>query len=410
MKKLITVSGCTLFALAAVLGMAACKQQGVAAEGAVAPTSLGGPGRRVVLPPQEGLYLGQTTFHLGEVENLEQIVGKRVPIVADLSLFSGSEDTSGPLTFNVSKARKYAEQGQAILAFAYEAYPGHRGFTVDRLLKGDYDQKLKGLAAQFRDYGGPLFFSTAREPNGVLREYMGGFGPNGDQEVDWAIDRQLGFDEFRPPAEPAGLYEGLGRADACDAVERLGAAQRYYYDFFVRREGLANLTFDSMGWLTEDIALPRRYPTAHEQKLRESMQIEDLLSAIGPKYYDWVSINWYLVTEPEEETGYPESEGPAMSAKALEAVLARIERAAPGRPVMIAEFGALDPMRSQKAEVAFETIVRFPQIKSVVIWGAGCAQNPFDCALRPGTPPADALKKVAQRSPNSFASELRYSP
>jgi hypothetical protein len=31
-------------------------------------------------------------------------------------------------------------------------------------------------------------------------------------------------------------------------TERLKAAHRYYHDFFVRREGLKFLTFETMGW------------------------------------------------------------------------------------------------------------------------------------------------------------------
>ena len=63
--------------------------------------------------------------------------------------------------------------------------------------------------------------------------------------------KKRGLAEFNPSKFPnKALYTDLGDPNVCDGVERLIAAQRYIYDFLVRKEGLKFLTFDTMGWDT----------------------------------------------------------------------------------------------------------------------------------------------------------------
>ena len=401
------VSGCLLCNVA-------CNEQpgatGVATQPSVVnPAPTGGAMRNVIAPPAKGIYLGQTTFNRGEVGDLEQIIGQNVTMVGDYSLTRGTEQAGAPLQFDLQRANAYAKRGYAVITGAYEAHPGHRGFTVDRLLSGEFDRQLSDLAAQYRQFRGNLIFCTCREPNGVLREYFGGFGPNGDRELDWAIETRGGFADFRPPAPPKGaprLYDGLGRNDVADGIERLGAAQRYYYDFFVRREGLTNLTFETMGWQSPSPILNRRFRNEHERRLEESLTIEQLLAAIGP-YYDWVSVNWYLDTEPQDETGFPPREGPQRHSQAFQETLAKIARVAPNRPVLLTEFGVLEPYRDEKARAALDLFSKNPQVKGVVIWGARTQGNPFDCALSPSEPAARTLRNAVNRNADLLQSTIQ---
>ena len=361
-----------------------------------------GVSRKIIEPPPNGIYLGQTTFKQGEVEQLEQIIGDKIAIIADYSLLRGTERAGAPLRFDLVRANSYADRGYAIIVGAYEAYPGHTGFTVDRLLHGEYDRQLSELAAQFRQFHGQMFFSTCREPNGVLSKYYGGFGPNGDKDLSWAVRTHGGFADFHPPPSPEGasnLYAGLGRDDAADGIERLGAAQRYYYDFFVRREDLTNLTFETMGWGVSAPVIDRSYETVYEEQLAVALSFEQLLTAIGP-YYDWVSINWYLDSEPQEETGFHPREGPRRHRQAMEAALQKIAHTAPNRPILITEFGILKPYREQKITEALNLIRSSQQIKGVIFWGATVEGNPFNGVLRPDEPSANILQAIIQKDPD----------
>ncbi len=354
--------------------------------------------RMVIAPPTQGVYLGQTTFREGEVEELEKIVGNKIAIVADYSLVRGTETAGMALQFDLVRANAYADAGYAIIVGAYEAYPGHKGFTVDQLLKGKYDLQLTELAEQFRQYRGYMFFTTCREPNGVLQDFYGGFGQDGDKSLLWAIRNHAGFDKFHPPQtsqHEAQLYSGLGRDDLADGIERLGAAQRYYHDFFIRRQRLTNLTFETMGWATQGPMVVRKNIGAYERRLNEALSLESLLTSIG-NYYDWISINWYLNTEPEAETGYHPSEAPQRHSEAMELRLQQIAKIAPNRPVLLTEFGILEPNRKQKAKEAFKLIKSSGQIKGVVFWGAKVSGNPFDGALRFGEPSAVVLQGLTR--------------
>ncbi|MFT5470106.1 MAG: hypothetical protein ACI8UO_005230 [Verrucomicrobiales bacterium] len=393
MHREYSVAKLLLFAL--LLTSPACSET----RDSAAPAGSGN--RTVIAPPAKGIYLGQTKIAGREIADLEAISGGKIAIVADFSLVRGTENTNTPLQFDIEKANRYAADGYAMIVGAYEAHPGHRGFTVDRLIRGDYDRELSALAEQFRQCRGQLFFCTCREPNGVLREFFGGYGPDGDQELPWAIETRGGFADFKPPKPPKGapdLFKGLGRDDVADGIERLGAAQRYYHDFFLRREGLTNLTFETMGWQSPGPVAQRRFRNDWEERLEKSMTFEQLLAAIGP-YYDWISVNWYLETEPEDETGFPPEEGPRKHVEAFNKTLATIARVAPNRPIILTELGILPPLKTEKAAAAFELIRNSRQIKAIVFWGAPTGNNRFDAALEPGSPAAGILKSIIRKSP-----------
>jgi hypothetical protein len=354
---------------------------------------------RKILPPETGVYLGQTEFTTGDIAAFESATGRRVAIAADLSVMSGQEEAGdeGSLRFNIGLARKYWQRGAVVLVGAYEACPGHKPLTVDKLLRGRYDRALKNLASQFREFGKPMFFSTAREPNGVLAPFSGGFGLYGDKSAGWAERTGRGSTEFKPPAGPDGnrdLYAGLGDDKVDDGIERLAAAQRYYYDFFVRREGLTFLTFETMGWVVP-AWLPEPEPIAKF----------DTFYKLVADYSDWVSINFYMWTEPvNENTGQANAEPPVEQyLKALSRVMEQIGRLAPDKPVLITELGFAEPNRAKKIHRGLqEIIMQHSQIKGIIQWGG-------DFAIHPGTPAGAAFKKVIEEHSKLFHSSVRLS-
>jgi len=366
------------------------------------------PGLGKVLPPETGLYLGQTTFGEGEVSLLEQAIGRKVPIILDPALVSGQEEAGeGELSFNIEEAREYWERGYVVAVAAYEAYPGHSPFTVDKLIRGDYDEELGELAAQFRAFGKPMFFMTAREPNGVLSPYYGGFGPEGDKSFDWAFDQKKGFAEFTPPAGPEGnpdLFEGLGENDQNDGIERLAAAQRYYYDFFVRREGLTFLTFESMGWVVGppiEVVGPPDPAEEHERALLAKARFWDLYDLIKD-HCDWVSINWYVDTHPEEEPGEPPPVVRPIAdfIESMDAFLTELEQVAPGKPVLLTELGFPPPQADEKMAQGMELFLSHGNVKGAVFW----VDMDIMSQVRPGEPEAAVLRDMVENSPESFPS------
>jgi hypothetical protein len=352
-----------------------------------------------ILPPETGVYLGQTELNTGDIAAFESATGRRVAIAADLSVMSGQEEAGeeGSLRFNVDLARNYWQRGAVVVVGAYEACPGHKPFTVDKLLRGRYDKALKKLASQFREFGEPMFFSTAREPNGVLAPYSGGFGPYGDKGAGWAERTGRGTTEFKPPAGPDGkrdLYAGLGDDKVDDGIERLAAAQRYYYDFFIRREGLTFLTFETMGWVV---------PTWLSEP--EPIARFDTFYRLVADYSDWVSINFYMWTEPEnEDTGQANPEPPIEQyLGALSRAMEQVGRLAPDKPVLITELGFAEPNRAEKIRRGLqEIIMRHPQIKGIIQWGG-------DFAIHPDTSAGSVFRQVIDKYPNFFHSHVRFS-
>lgn len=318
-----------------------------------------------IAPPEKGIYLGQTEIGKNDVADLEAAIGRKVSIYADLDIVDGIED-SGPLAFDLDRAQELWDQGYIVLASAYEAYP-KEGFTVDRLLQGDYDDHLQKLADQFREFGNPMFFTTAREPNGVGSEFFGGFGPRGDKSIEWGFENQLGFDEFDPSKFPnSQLYEGLGNPNVCDGLERIAAAQRYYYDFFISKNKLEFLAFDTMGWA----ALPA--PKEEGNRLLESCHDFELFHSFIKHYSHWVSLNWYILTEPIEEEGVPQ----AMKTNDeyfsdLKKYMEAIRTIDPDKPVILTEFGVCGSKRREQVEYAVDTVLdSFSQIGAAILWGS----------------------------------------
>jgi hypothetical protein len=334
----------------------------------------------------------------------------------------GMEDPGeGRVDFHVERADALWNDGYVTAAGAYETAIG-QGFRVtERLLRGELDGELHKLALKFKKFGKPIFFSTTREPNGAGGRYKGGFGKNGDKTTEWAAaeyekgNKAAGFEMFIPPPPPDGapdLYAGLGDPDFCDGYERLVAAQRYYYDFFVRREGIDFFTFETMGWW-----VPDKIVTGDEFVDRcddFSLFIKKL-----DGYYDWITINWYLL--PNAAAGELQDQPTAVYLDRLKTFMKIVSEVAPNKPVMLSEFGFGDDNDARKVKDGLNALLdHYPQIAAFSLWydmgvmkeetpDGGTVDIPFDVQIEPGTPEGEAFREIVEAHPNRFHSRVFFS-
>jgi len=362
----------------------------------------GSPTRKIV-PPENGMYLGQTSFGGNEVALFERAAGKKAAIYAHSGggVVRGIErPDEGALSFNTELAQQLWNNGYVFYIFAYEASPAIGGnFTVDRLLRGDYDDDLKRFAGELKEFGNPMFFSTAREVNGGLSDWFGGFGVAGDKRLSEVVKKGEGFAQFTPPAGPSGnpnLYTGLGDPQVCDGIERLAAAQRYYHDFFVRREGIDFLTFETMGWLPP-IALGEDFAalSSLEQNCHNFTQFYKLIA----DYSDWISINAYDYT--------PLNQGKS----GMQLLMEEIRAVAPEKPVLITELGFCAPNKNRVGPGLTSFLNDFPEISGFTMWFTHglIGKEKVDCLIKPNTPSGDTLKQVVAENSDSFHSCVQFS-
>jgi hypothetical protein len=396
-----------------------------AADGNAGSDATGSEGLKIVRHPGGGMYIGQWELMVGDTAAFEETTGRRSALWAFVENRTEMvvPDESGQPTLFVEGARIGWDSGRPSIAYAFPASPDPggieegvvpEGFTVDKLLRGDYDQQLHVLAGQFREFGKPMFFNTYREPNIAGADYMGGFGPNGDKGIEWALEAQKGLAEFDPSSFPnAHLYADLGNPAVSDGAERLVAAQRYYHDFFVRKEGLGFLTFDSMefgahyslqDWL-DHLRITHDHP--NYELVRTSFSFEFLYA--GDKYVDWVSLSYYIdIDKKDQETTirhYLDN---------LAQTMADVRRVAPGKPVLIMEGGFPDGMNpdsdwaAKKVNAGMtEIIQKHPEIAAFALWGSGGSD--VDPLLRPGAKQGNAMRKIIDDHPDHFRSCVHLS-
>ena len=157
---------------------------------------------KIAAPPNGGIYLGQHEWRQWEspddIETFEAAVGRKVALFSVLPMAYGDSGFS----FQPEIAEEAWQKGRMVQVHGLGASPMEaaeneiNGFTVDRLLKGEFDDKIHQLALQFKQFAKPMFFFTTREPNGIGQDWFGGFGINGDKNLQWALDNQKGLAEY----------------------------------------------------------------------------------------------------------------------------------------------------------------------------------------------------------------------
>jgi hypothetical protein len=411
------------------------RQQNVAASANQTPNTPDYSTVKIIPPPTGGVYLGQYEWVSGDIASFESASGQKTALWSKhRGSWANGYDLSGQPHLDLQAANQAWQEGKVIVVQAYNPHPAPgeseapQGFTVDKLLNGLYDADLRRFAGELRQYGKPVFFIAGREPNGIGADYFGGFGPSGDKSLQWAIENKRGFSEFTPSALPysSSLYSDIGTSQVCDGVERLKAAQRYYHDFFVRREGLKFLTFDTMGWAVKQLdqieydlnELPATIDKAYARQLLESCHSFANFYP-GDQYVDWVSVTFYMIDYYAKDwAGLTQDHVISIENHfaALDAVLGEVQTVAPTKPVFFMELGFPDGIQqdsswaAQKIAAGLPRIVRtYPQVHGFAMWSAHPSWMipgvfPYDCLIRPGTQQGTALRNAITTNAAAFHS------
>jgi len=155
-------------------------------------------------------------------------------------------------------------------------------FTLANIIAGQFDEDLKAWARDARQFGSPILVEWGTEPNG--------------QWFSW---------------------NGKWNGGANEGPARYIAAWRHIVDL-MRAEGAANLQWVwHVNWLDQPEAKWNRFENYYP----------------GESYCDWVALSIYGPLTPQAVDG-TESFGFKMST-----AYPRLTKVAPGKPILIAEFG-----------------------------------------------------------------------
>lgn len=403
-----------------------------------------GPGRdlfssKIIPHPNGGIYLGQYEWESGDIKTFQAAAGMGTSHYHSGRGHWGFGYVSGQPHLDVSAANAAWNAGKVIVVQCYNTHPGSddehpTGFTVDQLLAGVYDSNLSTFAAELRTFGKPCWFQCGREINGIEAAWWAGWGPNGDQDTAWAMNNEDAYNNFAPPAPPSGapadLYADCSGPTIPDGLGRLKAAQRYYHDFFVRREGLTFLTFDSTGWNVryykdatdnQDNYDSGDYP-GHESyalSVFDNMTFDNFYP--GDRFCDWPSVTFYPLDYYDANWSWLSGNDILFANADWIASLARVMAqiaAVTTKPVLLAECGFPDGMNSNTVRGASKVtdclsamLDTFTQIGAVSMWAnpASLFVNdvfPYDCLITPGSLQATALRNVIAARPGKFHSEV----
>jgi len=392
-----------------------------------------------IIAPSSGVYLGQYEWTAGEIAAVETALGQSVSHYHSGRGHWALGYVSGHPHLDVTAANTAWNAGKVIVVQAYNLYAGTddehpAGFTVDKLLAGDYDTNLSTFADELRTFGKPCWFQCGREPNGVGQDYMGGFGTTGTTSLADAITANAAYNQFTPPSPPtgapAGLYDGCSGAAMPDGIGRLKAGQRYIHDFMVRREGLNFLTFDSQGFSVryyKDATDNQEQYDSADYVGNESYALTLLQRCSDPAnwypgddYTDWVSLTWYFLDYYDANWSWLSGSDiliPNADWLASMDHMYNTIQAVTSKPILLCELGFPDGMDSDTVYGASKVtdgmtaiLDTYTQIKAVSLWGnhASWMVNdsfPYDCLIA-NTQQSTAMQSVITAHPGEVHSAV----
>jgi Glycosyl hydrolase family 26 len=296
----------------------------------VAVTSLAGP---VAPPPSGKLYQG---FYYGgvgtdthdptehdvlpqDVDRYEKTVGAKTTwIYFSDNWFESREFPAA--TCSWIRDRGKIPYLRLMLRSDVDQLHAEKIFTLDKIVAGDFDQDLRAWARAAKDFGGPILIEWGTEPNGKWFSWNG----------KWNGGPKIG------PAKYITAY-------------------RHIVDL-MRSEGADNLQWVwHVNWLDE----PEQKWNAFENYFP------------GEKYCDWVALSAYGPTTPRMEDG---TENFAFK---MREAYPRLLKIAPGKPIIIAEFGCdLHNKHCDAAEWARDALAdifsgKWPAIMGFCWWNEG---------------------------------------
>lgn len=390
-----------------------------------------------IIAPSSGVYFGAYEWTAGDIAAVETATGYTTSHYASQRGNWSIGYVSGHPHLDVTAANTAWTAGKVVVVQAYNLYAGTddehpTGFTVDKLLAGDYDANLHTFALELASFGKPLWMQAGREPNGVGQDYMGGWGTDGTQSTSWAITNESGYGLFTPPAPPTGapadLYAGCSGATMPDGIGRLKAGQRYLHDFFERRENLHFLTWDSQGfnarYWTNSSNNQDTFDSA-DYVGHESYALTLLQRASDPAYWypgdayvDWVSLTFYPLDYYDANWTFLSGSDILIPTADWLTSLGHMYSQIQGvtsKPIILVELGFPDGMNSNTSYGASKVtdgmtaiLDTYTQIKAVSLWSnhASWMVNdvfPYDCLFDNPLQVA-ALQTVVTARPNSLRS------
>lgn len=390
-----------------------------------------------IIAPSSGIYLGAYEWTAGDIAAVESSTGYTLSHYASQRGSWAIGYVSGHPHLDVTAANVAWAAGKAIVVQAYNLYAGTddehpSGFTVDKLLAGDYDSNLSTFAAELRSFGKPLWMQAGREPNGAGQDYMCGFGTTGTTSLAAAIAANAAYNQFTPPSPPSGapadLYTGLTGATKPDGIARCVAGQRYLHDFFERRENLHFLTWDSKGYSVryyKDATDNQEAYDSADYAGNEAYALTLLQRCSDPAnwypgddYTDWVSGTLYFLDYYDANWSFlsgsdiliPNADWLASLVHWYTAV-----QAVTSKPIILVELGFPDGMSSNTAYGASKVtsgmtaiLDTYTQIKAISLWSnhASWMVNdvfPYDC-LFDNPLQVTALQTVVSARPGALRS------
>ena len=219
--------------------------------------------------------------------------------------------------------------------------------TFDDIFDGVYDDYIRQVATEIREFGFPVMLSPAAEFNAIG---YASFGPDANESVT-AVDPVERNNQYGDPTLP-------------DGPERVRDLYRYVIDIF-RAEGVRNVTW---------------FMYSHTAYLNPDDLDPDELAALGsllPEYYypgdeyiDWIGNSAYISTEnPELDLEFAVSH----AIEAFEAIT--------NKPFFIPEFGITTNTNENRAakiaDVFVNQVPAFPQIRAFTFADADLFEAAF---------------------------------
>ncbi len=278
------------------------------------------------------------TFHDWNAAGVEAVE----PVLQTFNDPLEGEGNASPLQL----ARRVAEDG-GVVAVAWDSvgyffeHPeyfsgnGQMPITWDDVFSGRYDDYVRTVAREIKDFGGPIMLSPAGEFNSI--GYFS-FGPEGNQQL---ID-----------VDEEDLTRHYGDPTAPDGPERVRDLFRHVIDLF-EDEGVENVTwfmYSHSGYLN---------PDALTELERERIdQIHPRHYYPGDEYIDWIGSSAYIdADDPTLDLAY-----------AVDASLEAF-RSITDKPYFVPEFGIVSASEADRSErlreLFLEELPEYPELQAL---------------------------------------------
>jgi len=304
------------------------------------PVDPGPPAKRIGVPPPgayyHGVYPGQKNLEEYQItpaalDAYEQAVGRKVAWVYFSNDWFASR--AFPLaTAQWIRSRNAVPFIRLMLRSSSETYVAEPLYSLEAILRGDFDSDLKAWGQAAKAFGTPVLVEWGTEVNGQWFSWNG----------RWNGGPTLGPQRFRD------TYRHI-----VQTIKSVGA--------------------DNLTWVW--------HVDAYDDPEAEWNRLENYYP--GHDVVDWIGVSVYGAQEPAENNTQTFADG-------MNSVMPRLARLAPDKPVVVAEFAvtAGNPRVNavQWAEVALSGILsnQWPQLRGFAWWNEAFDTTEMRVQVIPG--------------------------